>query len=74
MVCLQEYIGQVLEYGYGHHIQRPTVTGNSALIAGVHPRYVSDWHLATYVDAFDWVTLPNTLGMVMHDDFGATTE
>jgi deoxyribodipyrimidine photolyase-related protein len=70
MVCLRESIGQVLEYGYGHHIQRLMVTGNFALLAGVHPRHISDWYLAMYVDAVDWVTLPNTLGMAMHADGG----
>jgi deoxyribodipyrimidine photolyase-related protein len=60
MVCLRESIGQVLEYGYGHHIQRLMVTGNFALLAGVHPRHISDWYLAMYVDAVDWVTLPNS--------------
>jgi len=70
MVCLRECLGQVLEYGYGHHIQRLMVTGNFALLAGVHPRHISDWYLAMYVDAVDWVTLPNTLGMVMHADGG----
>jgi len=70
MTCLRECIGQVLEYGYAHHIQRLMVTGNFALIAGVHPRHISDWYLAMYVDAVDWVTLPNTLGMVMHADGG----
>lgn len=70
MVCLRECIGQVLKYGYGHHIQRLMVTGNFALIAGVHPRSVSDWYLAMYVDAVDWVTLPNALGMAMHADGG----
>jgi deoxyribodipyrimidine photolyase-related protein len=70
MHCMRESIGQVLSYGYGHHIQRLMVTGNFALIAGVHPRHISDWYLAMYVDAVDWVTLPNTLGMVMHADGG----
>jgi deoxyribodipyrimidine photolyase-related protein len=46
------------------------VTGNFALIAGVAPRAISDWYLGMYVDAVDWVTLPNTLGMVMHADGG----
>jgi deoxyribodipyrimidine photolyase-related protein len=70
MACMKACLGQVLEYGYGHHIQRLMVTGNFALIAGVHPREISDWYLAMYVDAVDWVTLPNTLGMVMHADGG----
>ncbi len=68
--CLRDSIEQVLEYGYGHHIQRLMVTGNFALIAGIDPRLISDWYLAMYVDAVDWVTLPNTLGMVMHADGG----
>ncbi len=70
MVCLRESLGQVLEHGYGHHIQRLMVTGNYALLSGVHPRAISDWYLGMYVDGIDWVTLPNTLGMMMHADGG----
>ena len=67
---MRQAIGQVLAHGYGHHIQRLMVTGNFALISGVDPRLISDWYLGMYVDAVDWVTLPNTLGMVMHADGG----
>jgi deoxyribodipyrimidine photolyase-related protein len=70
MACMRDSIGQVLDHGYGHHIQRLMVTGNFALIAGVHPRAISDWYLGMYVDAVDWVTLPNTLGMTMYADGG----
>lgn len=70
LCCLSESLGQVVKYGYGHHIQRLMVTGNFALIGGVDPAAISDWYLAMYVDAVDWVTLPNTLGMVMHADGG----
>jgi deoxyribodipyrimidine photolyase-related protein len=68
MACMKACIGQVLDTGYGHHIQRLMVTGNFALISGVHPRAVSDWYLGMFVDGVDWVTLPNALGMVMHAD------
>jgi deoxyribodipyrimidine photolyase-related protein len=68
MACLRQCVGEVLERSFGHHIQRLMVTGNFALIAGVHPRAVSDWYLGMYADGVDWVTLPNALGMVMHAD------
>jgi deoxyribodipyrimidine photolyase-related protein len=70
MRCMAECVGEVVENGFGHHIQRLMITGNFALIAGVHPRAISDWYLGMYVDAVDWVTLPNTLGMAMHADGG----
>jgi deoxyribodipyrimidine photolyase-related protein len=68
MACLRECTSQVVKSAYSHHIQRLMVLGNFALTSGVHPRAISDWFLAMYVDAIDWVTLPNTLGMVMHAD------
>lgn len=70
MNCMQQAIGQSLEYAYAHHIQRLMVTGNFALLAGITPSEICEWYLAIYMDAFDWVELPNTLGMVMHADEG----
>ncbi|KAF0866562.1 cryptochrome/photolyase family protein [Pseudomonas sp. LD120] len=70
MRCMSQVIGQTLELGYAHHIQRLMVTGNFALLAGIAPKAICDWYLAVYLDAFDWVELPNTLGMVMHADGG----
>ena len=54
---------QTLEHGYAHHIQRLMVTGLYALMLGVQPQQVHAWYLAVYVDAVEWVELPNTLGM-----------
>lgn len=70
MNCMRQAIGQTLGHAYAHHIQRLMVTGNFALLAGIEPKAICDWYLAVYMDAFDWVELPNTLGMVMHADGG----
>ena len=70
MACLRDSIGQTLRLGYAHHIQRLMVTGLYALMLGVKPREVHEWYLAVYVDAVEWVELPNTLGMSQHGDGG----
>lgn len=70
MSCLRDVIGQTLRLGYSHHIQRLMVTGLFALLYGVHPRRVHEWYLAVYVDAVEWVELPNTLGMSQYGDGG----
>lgn len=70
MACLQQSIGQTLRYGYAHHIQRLMVTGLYALLLGVKPRAINDWYLAIYVDAVEWVELPNVIGMSQWADGG----
>jgi deoxyribodipyrimidine photolyase-related protein len=73
MKCMQESIGQTLEYGYAHHIQRLMVTGNFALLAEILPKDVCDWYLAIYIDAIEWVELPNTAGMALFASGGRFT-
>lgn len=70
MNCLRHAIGQSLEYAYAHHIQRLMVIGNFALLAGLAPKAVHEWYLGVYIDAFEWVELPNTLGMSQFADGG----
>jgi deoxyribodipyrimidine photolyase-related protein len=70
MVCLRDALKQTLAFGYAHHIQRLMVTGLYALLLGVAPRQVHEWYLAVYVDAVEWVELPNSLGMSQYADGG----
>ena len=70
MACLRDAIHQTLAHGYAHHIQRLMVTGLYALLFGVNPKEVHQWYLGVYVDAVEWVELPNTLGMSQFADGG----
>ena len=63
-------VGQTRDLAYAHHIQRLMVTGNFALLTGVDPALVHEWYLAVYIDAFEWVEAPNTLGMSQFADGG----
>jgi deoxyribodipyrimidine photolyase-related protein len=73
MNCMHQAIGQTMQHAYAHHIQRLMVTGNFALIAGLVPQEVCDWYLAVYVDAVEWVELPNTAGMALYANGGRFT-
>ncbi|MEM7445247.1 MAG: cryptochrome/photolyase family protein [Pseudomonadota bacterium] len=70
MACMRAVITQTKEEAYAHHIQRLMVTGNFALLAGIDPREVHEWYLAVYADAYEWVEMPNTLGMSQFADGG----
>jgi deoxyribodipyrimidine photolyase-related protein len=70
MVCMAAAIGDTIEHAYSHHIQRLMVTGNFAMLAGIAPAEVCQWYLEVYADAYEWVELPNTLGMALYGDGG----
>jgi len=70
MACLAAAIGQTRREAYAHHIQRLMVTGTFALIAGIDPHALHEWYLAVYIDAFEWVEAPNTIGMSQFADGG----
>jgi deoxyribodipyrimidine photolyase-related protein len=73
MNCMQQAVGQTLKYGYAHHIQRLMVTGIFGLLAEIAPKEIEDWYLAAYVDAVEWVELPNVAGMALYANAGRIT-
>lgn len=70
MHCVSRAVEDTRRHAHAHHIQRLMVTGNLALLLGVDVMAIHQWYLAVYADAYEWVELPNTLGMMMHADGG----
>jgi deoxyribodipyrimidine photolyase-related protein len=70
MFCMAEAVRQTRENAYAHHIQRLMITGNFALLAGLHPDQVDEWYMVVYADAYEWVEMPNTRGMALYADGG----
>jgi deoxyribodipyrimidine photolyase-related protein len=70
MACLRECVGQTLRLGFAHHIQRLMITGLFAQLFGTDPHTVHQWYLAVYVDAVEWVEMPNVIGMSQWADGG----
>ena len=70
MNCLRACVEQTRDEAYAHHIQRLMVTGNFALLAGIDPHQLHEWYLSVYADAYEWVELPNTVGMSQFADGG----
>jgi deoxyribodipyrimidine photolyase-related protein len=72
MNCLRMVIARALNDGYTHHIERLMLLSNFCLLAGISPAQVNDWFTACYIDAYEWVMLPNVLGMGLYADGGLT--
>ncbi len=67
---VRDVVGVTQRHAYAHHIQRLMVTGNLALLLGVHPDEINAWYMMAYIDAFEWVEAPNTHGMAIYADGG----
>jgi deoxyribodipyrimidine photolyase-related protein len=74
MRCVQQAVQAVQQHGYAHHIQRLMVLGNLAMLLGVRPIEISHWFWAGFVDAYEWVELPNVHGMAVYADDTFTTK
>jgi deoxyribodipyrimidine photolyase-related protein len=72
MNCVRHVAGRVMDTGYSHHIERLMVVCNYCMLAGVDPGQVAAWFLSFYIDAFEWVVLPNVIGMGLNADGGLT--
>ena len=68
--CLSHTLDQVAEHGWVHHIPRLMVLGSYALQRGWAPTQVTDWFHRAFVDGYDWVMVPNVVGMSQHADGG----
>ncbi|MGC9336306.1 MAG: cryptochrome/photolyase family protein [Anaerolineae bacterium] len=70
MNCLRHALQRAIDTGYNHHIERLMLLCNFCLLAGVRPQAVNDWFLSFYIDAYEWVMVPNVLGMGLNADGG----
>lgn len=66
-------IRNVLKTGYCHHIERLMILGNFFLLCEIHPDAVYRWFMEFFIDAYDWVMVPNVYGMSQHADGGLMT-
>jgi deoxyribodipyrimidine photolyase-related protein len=73
MNCMKQTVNDTILHGYAHHIQRLMVTGMFCILAEINPREVTAWYLAMYVDAVEWVELPNVVGMALYANGGRIT-
>ncbi len=70
---LDQVIRRVLKHAYSHHIERLMVLGNFMLLCEINPHHVYRWFMELYVDAYDWVMVPNVYGMSQFADGGLMT-
>ena len=70
---IDDAIKRALKTGYCHHIERLMLLGNMMLLCGFHPTRIYTWFMELFVDAYDWVMVPNVYGMSQFADGGIFT-
>ena len=70
MRCVAHVMETIDSYSWAHHIQRLMILGNLALTAGINPRQFTNWMSRVFIDAAEWVMVPNVVGMALHADGG----
>lgn len=73
LVPLDDTITSVLETAYAHHIPRLMVMGNYMTLCGFEPDHVYQWFMELFIDAYDWVMVPNVYSMALYADGGTIT-
>jgi deoxyribodipyrimidine photolyase-related protein len=73
IIPLDHTIKAVLDNGYCHHIERLMILGNFMLLCDIRPDDVYRWFMELFIDAYDWVMVPNVYGMSQHADGGRMT-
>jgi len=71
MNCVKEIVGDIQNRAWVHHIPRLMVLSNLALVTGTNPQEFLDWMREVFIDATEWVMVPNVIGMGVHADGGA---
>jgi deoxyribodipyrimidine photolyase-related protein len=70
MNCMKSTVEDIQERSWLHHIPRLMILSNFALIAGINPQQFLDWMREVFIDATEWVMVPNVIGMGVHADGG----
>ena len=70
MACVADTVGAIHDHAYAHHIQRLMVLANLATSAGVDPKALTAWMQGAFIDAYEWVMVPNVIGMGTFADGG----
>lgn len=73
IVPLDDVIKKVLKTAYAHHIERLMICGNFFQLCGINPDQAYTWFMSLFIDAYDWVMVPNVYGMALYADGGMIT-